>query len=292
MKIAGEPDVCKISATDWRERLRSLVREDRSPRITVFILTYCRNPEAFYGTSLIFRTLRTGFPTAQVVVVDNASLPGVRREIRSLAASRECRFVQIPGPSVEHHEFLDCVTRLCSEERSPDRPLVFLDPDMCLWENCEALSCDGLIAGKLVGAFRCGITHSLTMPRLHTSFLWIPNPRALTDAVDRERRMRLDFEPFRPYSVRIAGRWCRFDTGASLLSAFPERVTCFSEVDLDRYDHIYSGSHAHVVFPGMEPRMTALLERIHEAARRGDLEEIRGAWRTQDEVFRALTAAV
>ncbi len=66
--------------------------------INVFILTYCRNTELFYGTELIFKTLRVGFPNAKVTVVDNASIPEVRTEIELLAKENDCLFEQIPDP--------------------------------------------------------------------------------------------------------------------------------------------------------------------------------------------------
>ena len=53
-------------------------------KINVFILTFCRNLDLFYGTKLIFETLRVGFPNAKITVVDNASLQKVRGEIESL----------------------------------------------------------------------------------------------------------------------------------------------------------------------------------------------------------------
>ena len=54
----------------------------------VYILTWCDRLENLYGTTLVFKTLRVGFPTAEIHVVDNASLPAVRPLLRQYA--QEC----------------------------------------------------------------------------------------------------------------------------------------------------------------------------------------------------------
>ena len=194
-----------------------------SRSIRVHILTFCRKPELFYGTELVFKTLRVGFPDARVRVVDNASLPEVRDTIARLARENDCAFEQIEAPAMEHHHFLDRTLKSAAAE--PDgAPLVFLDPDICLWASCEDFAFDGLVAGKLVDPYDDDIMRCVTAPRLHSSFLWIPDPRRLVEEIQTLQRVHRDFEPFLPYSVRVMGSWVRFDTGASLFSAMEEFI--------------------------------------------------------------------
>ena len=250
--------------------------------IQVHILTYCRRIDQFYGTELVFRTLRTGFPHAEVHVVDNASVPEARAAVARLAREHDCRFEQLPDPAVPHHAFLR--DTLCRAGTGPAQssPLVFLDPDVCLWESCEDFRFDGLIAGMLVDAHDDGILGCIAAPRLHSSFLWIQHPGRLLEEVQRLQRRYLDFEPFLPYSVRVAGSWIRFDTGASLFAALGVRVSLFGEEHLRRYDHIYCGSHYDLFEGKYGGELGALMQRIHELARAGDVAQLRGIRQLQD----------
>lgn len=73
------------------------------PRVVV--LTFCFNPENLYGSLLSFKTLRVGFPDADVLVVDNASHPAVRASIRDAALAVGAQFRQCDR-QVPHHLFI------------------------------------------------------------------------------------------------------------------------------------------------------------------------------------------
>lgn len=45
---------------------------------SVFIVTHARDLAALFGTTLVFGSLRKGFPTAEVIVLDNDSVPDVK----------------------------------------------------------------------------------------------------------------------------------------------------------------------------------------------------------------------
>lgn len=253
--------------------------------IHVFILTHCRRAELFYGTSLIFRTLRVGFPNARVTVVDNASLPEVRAEIEGLARDSDCEFRQIDGPAIAHDAFLE--STLASLAAGGGGPLVFLDPDLCLWRSCEDLEFGALLAGKLVAAHEDPVMQCVVLPRLHTSFLWIADSRSLQQEIDRLRRPHFDFRPFQPFSVKLGDAWIRYDTGGSLYAAVADRTHAFGGAELDRYDHIYCGAHFDLHAPHWTGELRELMHRIHGAARDGDLESLRGVWRELDRVWLA-----
>ena len=255
-----------------------------SQPINVFILTYCRNEELFYGTELIFKTLRVGFPNAKVTVVDNASFPTVRGQIELLAKKNDCAFRPIPGRGVWHHDFLESTLRDVATGGTDQGALVFLDPDICLWESCEDFGFDGLIAGVLVSKHQTKA--DITMPRLHTSFLWIPHAASLWDEVRKIRIRHFDFNPFASVSFRMDDTWYRFDTGASLFAAIPDRISYFDEQHLKRYDHLVSGSHLNCLLPVLHEEFSQLLIQIHAWARDGNLEALRGIRRRQLDVWR------
>ena len=116
-------------------------------KIYVHILTFCRNVELFYGTQLVFKTLRIGFPNADITVVDNASLPTARVEIKAMAQETGCRFEQIESHCIQHYEFIQNTIRKAANDTTVNGPLIFIDPDVCFWSSCEDFEFDGLMAG-------------------------------------------------------------------------------------------------------------------------------------------------
>jgi len=251
--------------------------------VDVFILTFCRNLDLLYGTELIFQTLRVGFPNASITVVDNASLPEASQRVERLARDNDCRFRQIPEPSIGHHEFLE--RTIADAAAAGTRPLVFLDPDLCLWASCEGFEFDALMAGKLVDAYEDDLFACVTMPRLHTSFLWIPDPRQLWGEIEKIRGKRFDFRPFLSFSVKLGDAWIRYDTGASLYAAIRNRTSCFTEEHLDRYDHIFCGSHLPLLQPRFNDKMREMTLQIHELAKTGQIEALKGIRHWQDRVW-------
>jgi len=259
-------------------RAKNMTDGETTP--TVFILTYCRNPELFYGTELIFKTLRIGFPTANVVVVDNASIAEARTRIKSLAEENGCLFEQISTHSIQHHEFI-YNTIFASADESMSGPLVFLDPDICFWDSCEDFAFDGLIAGRLIGRFDDGITKTHTMPRLHSSFLWITDTQALREEIRKIKIKTFDFEPFASFSFVLDGTWYRYNTGAGLYAALRHRISHFDVEHLDRYDHIFGGSHIDWLSPHYDSKTREKILEIHRHAKEGNLQALKGLWRYQ-----------
>jgi len=253
--------------------------------INVFILTYCRNPELFYGTALIFKTLRTGFPNARIRVVDNASLPEARSEIARLAKETECVLELLPAPGTTHHAFIErSLYELAATPELGDTA-VFLDPDVCLWRDCEHLEFDALLAGLLLETYNDEVMQCITMPRLHTSFLWVTHVGRLVQKIEELRRPHIDFQPFLPFSVKLGDLWLRYDTGASLYAAIPDTCRGFDETHMDYYDHIYAGSHFDL-WQGKHPgELRNFMETAHQLARAGDLKLLKGLWRRQAEVW-------
>jgi hypothetical protein len=256
---------------------------------SVVILSYCRKMELCYGTALVFKTLRVGFPNARVTVVDNVSLPEAAAEIEKLARETECRFERVPAPGIQHHEFLEA--RLKEEAAANGAgPLIFLDPDICFWRSCEDFDFDALLAGKVVRTHYVQAIRTTTLPRIHTSFMWIPDARRLWQEIVRIRSEHFDFHPFSPFSVQLAGQWFRFDTGASLYSVIHAQTAAFTEAHLDCFDHLYAGCHLDWVFPALGDGLRTLIMKSHEDARAGNLAALKGIWRSQARACQVETA--
>jgi hypothetical protein len=252
--------------------------------MNVFILTYCRNMDLFYGTGLVFKTLRVGFPNTRVKVVDNASIPQARAEIEALAKENECLFEQIQAPGIEHHDFLQNTIRAAAEGASLQGPLVFLDPDVCLWDSWEDVRFEGLMAGKLRAKIE--LNHALLMPRIDTSFLWIPDAKRLHNEIRKIKATHFDFHPFLSFSFKMDGTWYRYDTGASLYAVISDRVSYFRREHFARYDHIQSGSHVDLLWSCYDRDVAGVIREIHGFAREGNLEALKGIWRRQYRIWR------
>ena len=247
----------------------------------VYILTWCDRLESLYGTTLVFKTLRVGFPTATIHIVDNASLPVVRSLLRQHAEDCGAEFTQLTQ-AVAHHDFLEQML-----QRQAKGTAVFVDPDICFWETVEAWDFAALMAGRLLPQYECEYTGCLTHARLHTSLLWIPDIQALLQTIQTLQAQFFEFQPFRPSMFRLDDRWQRFDTTAALYAAIPQQMYAFAEAQLDAYDHLFCGTHLRSVAPRIRPDYALLFERMHQSVQ-FDHRALKGAWRLQDDYFRSL----
>jgi len=62
---------------------------------TVVCVTYCDTMEIVASATLIFSTVRVGFPTARVLILDNYSLLAAQRIIAREADRTNCDFVPL-----------------------------------------------------------------------------------------------------------------------------------------------------------------------------------------------------
>ena len=245
-----------------------------------------------------------------MLAYDNGSLPEAQIHIKRAAAASDALFLQLVppfSPPLSHHEILRV---LVMDGQRPDTlrdPLVILDGDCLFWETCEAWSVDGLLAGRLIPtrvtvqavppAPMPGQHHPapametlILLPRLHTSFWWIPDRRALRQRILEIRTTHPSWDPFtqwmvpHPFGEPI---WYFGDTGSNLCGAIQKDCTPFAAAQLDCYDHLFAGSTPNLIaqlgahpYPGGE-----WFPRVHAAAQRGDWASIRGVWREQEAYF-------
>lgn len=251
----------------------------------VYILTRCKRMDRYFGTSLIFKTLRVGFPTFPVHVVDNASLPEARSLLRKGAQSIGASFQQL-ARDIPHSMFLTQVLA-----RQKEGGAIFLDPDMCFWETVEEWRPNGLVAGRLIPSHHDPVSRSVAYPRLHTSFLWIPSVVSLRSEVQAITGHRFDFSPFQPLTFRTERGWERFDTGSTLYNALPDQMQAFTERELDSYDHLFCGTHQLDVAGLLDAEYSRVMQDLYDATA-ADHRALKGAWRRQEEFFGSLASAV
>jgi hypothetical protein len=251
----------------------------------LYVLTFCRKIDLLHGSTLIFKTIRTGFPTARVTVVDNNSLPAARSTLQALAAGADCEYRQLSAESsISPQAFL----RQTIESAAADT-IVFLDPDIVFWETVEDWRFDGLLAGRLIPKFADPYSGCITMPRLHPSFLWVPDVHRLRARLAELKHARMDFHPFLPYMFPSGGRWYRFDTAAALYAAAPAEMVAYGERELNAYDHLFCGSHVDLVLGALHGADREAVERMHRHAQH-DHTGLKGIWRAQQAYWEARAA--
>ncbi len=246
----------------------------------VYIITFCRRVELFYGTKMIFQSIRTGFPFADITVIDNGSIPEALPIIRQLAASVKARIIEIPE-SDPHAMILEMI--IMNEKE----PFSIIDPDVIFWDRMDNLDGldDFLLAGRLIPAFNDPYSKCFTHERLHTSMLIVPNPNKLRTAIDEVRKDKFEWNPFHGQMFETDKGWTRYDTMGILYASLKDRCKAFDESMLNSYDHLFCGSHFDLVSSAYKDKSVL---RAHEIAITGKTDHLRGIWRLQEEVLAAM----
>ena len=246
-------------------------------KICVNVLTYCRSQANLYGNMMFFGSVRSAFPTARIQVFDNNSIGMARRIFSEESAKIDANFIQLEE-DFHHHKFLNGVLRIS------DVPTVFIDPDVVFWENCESkLHSNCLFSGRLLPRFNDNYSRCITQPRIHTSFIFFPNPREFIAKIAESRRF--DTNMIDPVMYMHDDAWYRYDTMGMAYAAMGDESRPFDEDMLDRYDHLFCGTHMDLIGDKI-----AGLSELHEIAKSGDYKPLRGVWRKQQQYLEATKA--
>jgi len=244
--------------------------------MNVAIITYCETSVVPRPASLTFETLRVGYPTAAVTVFDNSSHPEARNVFKKLSNCIGADYVQIE-PERPHYHILWSLIE-CATGR-----LVILDPDLVFWKDCELADFgDALLAGRRLPKFYCPLTHTLTSSRIHTSHLIVPDCQLLVENV---RTSSMEWHPFRPFQYYCAPTWKREDTGSQLCKLLGRKAKRFDNEFLDRYDHLFCGTHFQHVMPYLEKSSLDVFVDGYRNLASNDISALRGVWREQQKAL-------
>ena len=221
-----------------------------SMKSKVKILVTVPNPEHLNACTLVFDTLRVGFPTAQITVDINPSTD-VQADTswataqKAIAAGCSWRLL---SKKVHHADWI----RQQVERHDSESPLIILDADTVFWKSCEdwVFPSDTLLAGYYVPRIWNDFAKCVSFPRLHTSLLWMPNTAALRCRIAAAYPPALEahgeYCPCDPYmpAVRFEkGKPYFWDTCANLYNMLPpSEVAHFTPERLECYDHLNSAS--------------------------------------------------
>ena len=96
--------------------------------MTVFVITFCRNSKLLYGTTLFFRTIRVGFPNADIIVYDNGSVPDIVPQIEELSQLIGAVF-RSGSETQPHWRLLELIFTMAKG------PVAVVDPDTLFWDE-------------------------------------------------------------------------------------------------------------------------------------------------------------
>lgn len=209
----------------------------------VHILVTMRKPELLPAALLVFKTLRTGFPSAPVFVWGNGLEPAVAEQVAYGAAGRGAAFHNLAP--VCHDAWVE---QLVLHQAQPfwicDTDVVFFDQVEWWFEEEDT----ELFAGRLEPTWDEPWSRSIHLERLHTALMWL-NPGALRAAMLRWCReeipavfhtaqvpfIRQNFVPMRTGKLL-------YDTTAGLWQA--GWGTPFTAQQNGAYEHLNCGTYA------------------------------------------------
>lgn len=144
--------------------------------MTVHVLCTVRKEELLPAATMVFPTLRTGFPTAEITVWWNGPLDNNSKErtaVYHAVAEALLHPRSIGGPHwwdfpTTHHAW---IAHLIARE---SEPFWICDTDVCFWDDFEQFDFSSVsLAGRYTPQFRCRFVNGITLPRLHTCLLRI-----------------------------------------------------------------------------------------------------------------------
>lgn len=228
---------------------------------TVYIKATVRRAELIDNATLVFKTLRVGFPDQRVVVLADAV------HVRHAATVAGCDVVSDDGT---HDAWI------ASLIEAGEEPFWICDPDVIFHAPVEWRE-GGRLAGPLEPEHWCPYTQAYHTERLHTCLMRI-DPATVRDGLHAWWRNR----PGTPWDgahdlVRQSwtpGRPLRFhDTMSRVYQAIGGAP--FGEATLNTFTHLHAGS-----FSDLLAKQYPELERAH-AHFRAHPESGRGLWRAQ-----------
>lgn len=251
--------------------------------MTVHLLVSCRRRELLRASTLVFRSIRVGFPTSNVIVHMNRMDPELHDAI--LPHVKGIGPDGILNVDTIHYRWIE---QLSIEQESP---FWICDTDQMFWSKVEDWVFALPLAGRHVPQWRNEYAGCIERPRLHTSLMWI-DPGGIQTAIAKWRAQFPEhvwtptINLFKPVIIPMKPGIDLFaDCTAMLYSAIGGQG--FRPDQMDAYTHMNFGTIEDQVLPRMTEaaNLKAARDRFWSHP-----EEFRGEWRRQDEFYAAHAA--
>lgn len=223
--------------------------------MNVHLLITCLDASRIDMATLVFRSIRVGFPTAGVFVYSNGcNSAEAAGAIRFHALEAKAAWCHNLNTLVSHGEWIE---RLISIENAP---FWIVDSDVVFFDKVEHwfAGSDALFAGRYEPEFWESWTKTIHVARLHPSLMWI-NPVPLRAAMRGWPGKHEFFDSVQKELIRwhwvpeCTDRWRRvkfYDTMAGLWQSGIGGLQFTAEQNA-AYEHLFCGSYAGMM-PGME----------------------------------------
>jgi len=258
--------------------------------MNVHVLVTLRNLELVRASTMVFDTIRIGFPSAEIVPWDNIQKFAVGDS--KLLAGAELN--PLPKGVTIHHEWIEHLLHI------EHAPFWICDTDVVFWDKVEHCKFDAVpMAGRYIPQFRDSFTKCITRPRLHTSLLWL-NPQRIKEETAKyfsqfpetqfNPRPNLFYPMFHPVGPpELFGKAMPqtnyfYDTCSLLYHAIGGEP--FTTDILDAYDHLNFGTISDLVCPHYPETHW----RENHFAVFENPQLLKGAWKVQEQFYRANAA--
>jgi len=231
----------------------------------VYILATVRKPSLIDAATLVFRTLRVGFPTAAVTVQTNWFAPGSHHAMAEACRQVDARLEE-PGFITQHDRWIARLLETAHE------PFWLCDTDVVFFGSMENLGIEGepYMVGEYQPAFLEEFTRTIHVERLHTCLLWM-DPVRLRDRV-REWHSRFP-DPPAVQAMRVLVHQTYvptprgvlfYDSGAGLYHAVGG--TRMPDNALERFEHLNAATYIDLIAPALAdaPALAEVHRQVYE----------------------------
>jgi len=210
----------------------------------VHVICTCLSSEMANSSLLVFKSIRVGFPKAELVVYSNALPSDVDYSLKSGCALKLQTPVLAINQLISHDTWVETLINTQNE------PFWICDTDCVFYDSVEGFKAE-LFGGRFEPQFHEEWTDSIHMARLHPSVMYI-DPVAIRCAV-REWRGR-HIPKYFPNAIASLIRQqflCRdgktlfYDTCSGLHHAFGG--TAFPDEINSRFEHLHAGTYADTI---------------------------------------------
>jgi hypothetical protein len=232
---------------------------------TVVVSAYAK--ENMRTATLVFDTLRIGFPDAKIIVVWTGENP-VPIEMINLCNICRCELIVSSGTT--NDQVAAWVVSNIEGE------VVLCDSDIIFWQSVENFVPEHIVAGRYIPTHLCQYTGMLTEERLHPSLFFIKDTRTLKSMLPKPQRF-MPVTPFTPTRLCVGGVERFFDTLAVLYSYIGGEP--FDHLMLNKYDHLFCSS-----FVSEVDKLIPGLHKAHEEIYKNP-SIAKGIWEVQESYF-------
>jgi hypothetical protein len=260
------------------------------------VLCSCRNPELWTASILVFKTIRTGFPDAKILVTDNGLDSKLFDQLKQVVAPLDIEI--LPGfKPIVHHTW---ITGLLQTE---NEPFFICDTDVIFWDRFPVEAFAGhTMAGRLIPKFFDAVTQCITHSRLHTALMYL-EPVAVRFGVEKyyKRFPNLPFNNLRPDLVTgritpIAAAPAGLAQNGYFYDLFHDTCSmlyvtvggrAFTDAELDCYDHLNCGTYSDLVGDILknDTKNPLRLQQRRNERLMAYPSTIRGLWREQEAFY-------